>query len=219
MAQSFNYQKDYESILKRTQTKGDSFEYKHLLPKFLKNDKTLTVAETLSLMIGYTGLPNYRPFDDVKTEHLILHLNDSARYKEAIRMCDTFLKNHPLNQAAIIEKAYAYYQLKQQDSASYYKQQFGRIMAAMDWSADGRTPDNAMFAIGPEDGKNFADKYYHSDVGNTTTVINKYGDYCSAVQMKYKKDGKMNEIVFYFALQHAANTTSKKDTSKIKEKP
>lgn len=212
-AQTFNYERDYNNILRQTQTIGDSLNYNKLLPKFLRNDKSLTVFEVLALMIGYSGRPEYRPFEDLKTEHLMLHLNDSAKYENAVHLCDSFLKFHPLNQTAIIEKAYAYYKLKNNDSAVYYKKQFANIMTAMDWSGDGRTPEKAMFALGLEDGKNFADKYYHADVGDTKTIINKYGNYCSAVEMKYKKDGKTNSLIFYFVLQHAANTTAKKGSN------
>ncbi|KAA5536334.1 DUF4919 domain-containing protein [Taibaiella lutea] len=209
-AQHFNYEKDYAVILKRTQTKNDSLNYLTLLPKFLKNDSKLSVYETLCLMIGYSGLSDYKPFTDLKTERLLVQLNDSARYDMVLKVCDTFLARHPLNQGGIIEKAYAFYKLNRNDSAAFYKEQFARIMATMDWSNDGRTPETAMFALGPDDGKNFADKYYHAEVGNTSTLINNYGNYCSSVEILYKKEGKQKSSVFYFVLQHAANTTARK---------
>lgn len=209
-AQHFNYEKDYPIILKKTQTKNDSLNYFTLLPKFLNNDSSLSVYETLSLMIGYSGLPDYRPFTDIKTERLLVQLNDSAKYETVLKACDTFLERHPLNQAGIIEKAYAFYKLNKNDSAAFYKEQFARIMATIDWSSDGRTPETAMFALGPDDGKNFADKYYHAEVGKTGTVINNYGNYCSSVETLYKKDGKQKSVIFYFVLQHAANTTAGK---------
>jgi len=209
VAQHFNYEKDYPAILKRTQTKGDSLNYVSLLPKFLKNDPTLSVYETLCLMIGYSGLPGYKPFNDVKTERWLIRLNDSARYETVLKVCDTFLKRQPLNQAAIIEKAYAFYKLNKNDSAAFYKEQFARIMATMDWSNDGRTPGTAMFALGPDDGKNFADKYYHAEVGKTGTVLNDQGNYCSSVETLFKRDGKQKSTVFYFVLQHALNTADK----------
>jgi hypothetical protein len=209
-AQHFNYEKDYAAILKRTQAKNDNLNYVTLLPKFLNNDSSLSVYEMLCLMIGYSGLPVYKPFTDVKTERLIVELNDSARYETALKVCDTFLAKHPLNQGGIIEKAYAFYKLNKNDSAAFYKEQFARIMATMDWSNDGRTPETAMFALGPDDGKNFADKYYHAEVGNTSNIINNYGNYCSSVEMLYKKEGKQKSAIFYFILQHAANTTARK---------
>jgi hypothetical protein len=218
-AQSFNYQKDYNTLLMHTQTKGDSIDYKSLLPKFLNNDPKLTVYQTLALMIGYTGLPDYKPFEDIKIERLLLQLNDSAKYEQVLTMCDTFLITHPLNQTAIIEKAYAFYKLKKNDSAAFYKEQFGRLMAAMDWSNNGRSPNTAMFAIGPKDGQNFVDKYYHADVGNTGNTTDKDGNYCSSVEMKYKKEGKDKSVVFYFVLQHAANSTAKKNNVQVNKKP
>lgn len=163
-------------------------------------------------MIGFTAQPAYKPYADVKIERFIIHLNDSSKYEQAIHACDTFLLTHPLNQAVILEKAYAFHKLKNEDSATYYKQQFAHLMAAMDWSNDGRMPDKAMFALGPDDGINFADKYYHADVGKTGTVLDSDGNYCKSVEMQYKKDGKDKTLVFYFILQHAANTTVKKNT-------
>lgn len=218
-AQPFHYQKDYNAILIHTQTKGDSIEYKALLPKFLSNDPNLTVYQTLALMIGYTGLPYYKPFEDIKIERQLLRLNDSAKYEQVLMTCDTFLVTHPLNQTAIIEKAYAFYKLKKNDSATFYKEQFARLMAAMDWSNNGRSPNTAMFAIGPRDGQNFVDKYYHAEVGNTGNTTDKDGNYCSSVEMKYKKEGQDKRVVFYFVLQHAANSTAKKNNVQVNKKP
>lgn len=209
-AQPFHYEKDFPIFLKRTQDKSDTLYYNTLLPKFINNDPSLSVYETLCLMIGYTAQQEYKPFQDIKTERLLVRLNDSAQYESVLKTCDTFLKNHPLNQAAIIEKAYAFYKLNKNDSSAFYKEQFARIMATMDWSNDGRTVDNAMLALGPDDGKNFADKYYHAEVGQTSTVTDSHGNYCSKVEMIYKKEGKEQSIYFYFVLQHAANTTARK---------
>ncbi len=63
------------------------------------------------------------------------------------------------------------YQLKQKDSAAFYKEQFGRIMAAMDWSGwRAPSPEEAIFSIGPHDGQNFIDKYYHADLGRASAL-------------------------------------------------
>lgn len=208
-AQNFSYQRDYDKILARTKIKSDSLYYPALLPLFLKNDSTLSVFKMLSLMIGYTGLPGYRPFDDIRTEKRIYTLNDSARYEEAVRLADSFLKTHPLNQTAIIEKSYAYHKLNKEDSSRYYKEQFGRIMAAMDWSGNGRSPDYAMFSIGPHDGRNFIDKYYHSEVGRDGSEEDSDGNFCDMLEMKFKRKGKTESVVFFFVIQHAVNTTAK----------
>jgi hypothetical protein len=160
-------------------------------------------------MIGYTGRKDFNPYRDLKTEKLIYKLNDSARYNEVIKVCDTFLKTHPLNQQAIIEKSYAFHKLDQFDSSKYYKEQFGRIMAAMDWSADGRSPDHAMFAISPNDGKNFIDKYYRADLGRISSDEDSHGNFCDMLEMKIKRNGKEQSVVFFFVIQHAVNTTAK----------
>jgi len=208
--QNFDYDKDYPKILARTKLANDSLYYPTLLQKFLVNDKKLTVYETLALMIGFTGNKYYQPYSYIKTERIIKELNDKEHYKEAINVADSFLKKHPLSQQAIIEKAYSYHKLNQKDSAIFYKEQFGRLMAAMDWSNDGRTPETAMFAIGHHDGQNFVDKYYHADLGKKGTIEDKNGNLCEMLEMKFKKDGKENTVVFFFVIQHAANTLQEK---------
>ena len=208
--QNFSYHKDYERILQRTKQETDSLYYPTLLSSFLKNDSSLSVYKMLCLMIGYTGRKNFDPYHDLESEKLIYKLNDSVRYNEVIKVCDTFLKTHPLNQQAIIEKSYAFHKLDQFDSSKYYKEQFGRIMAAMDWSADGRSPDHAMFAIGPNDGKNFIDKYYRADLGRSGSDEDSHGNFCDMLEMKIKRNGKEQSVVFFFVIQHAVNTTAKR---------
>lgn len=207
-AQHFNYKQDYPRFLRQTQDPADKMCYTRLLPRFLKGDSTLTVAEMLYLMIGYTGRTSFKPYDDLVTEKRIYECNNQGRYNETLRICDSFLPQHPLNQQAIIEKAYAFHKLKQSDSATFYKGQFGRIMAAMDWSSDGRTPDHAMFSIGPKDGQNFIDKYYHADLGRSGSAEDSDGNFCDMLEMKFKKDKKQQSVIFYFAIQHAVNTTA-----------
>lgn len=208
-AQGFRYSKDYERLLLRCNNPKDSLYYPALLPLFLRNDARMTTTQVLALLIGYTGRTGFRPYDDLSTERLITRANDSSRYLQAIAICDTFLATHPLNQQAIIEKAFSFHQLKQADSAAFYKEQFARIMAAMDKSAEGSTPDMAMFSVGPKDGFNFIDKYYHADPGRSTTIEDSEGNLCSAIEMKFSKNGKEQVRVLYFAIQHAVNTTAK----------
>ncbi len=208
-SQEFLYDRDYQPMLLRSKTQGDPFYYSNLLSRFLVNDSTLSVIEMMYLMIGYTGTPYFQPYLYRATEKTIKSLNDQRRYKEALMICDTFLTRYPLSQSAIIEKAYAFHQLKQYDSAVHYKEQFARIMAAMDWSADGHSPETAMFAIGPYDGQNFVDMYYHAELGKINTVENQNGDLCSAVEIIFKQKEQVQKTNFYFVIQHAANTLKK----------
>ncbi|WP_118950496.1 DUF4919 domain-containing protein [Taibaiella helva] len=207
-AQHFNYRKDYETILRRSRDTADAAYYPRLLSRFLKGDSTVTVAQMLHLMIGYTGRQPFTPYEDLATEKRIYEYNNKTQHEEAIKLCDSFLQLRPLNQQAIIEKAYAFHKLNRQDSSTWYKAQFGRLMAAMDWSADGRTPDHAMFAIGPKDGQNFIDKYYHADLGRSGSAEDSEGNFCDMLEMKFRKEGKQQSVILYFAIQHAVNTTA-----------
>lgn len=206
--QSFEYNRDYEKGLSRSRDKTDMLYYPRLLPRFLTQDTTLTVTDMLYLMIGYTGLPGFRPYQDMETEKRIYRLNNEAQYAAAILICDTFLQQHPLNQSAIIEKAYAFHQLGKKDSAAFYKEQFGRIMAAMDWSGNGHDPESAIFSIGPYDGQNFIDKYYHADLGRSGSAEDSKGNFCYQLEMLFKRAGQKQAVVLFFAIQHAVNTTA-----------
>lgn len=218
-AQRFDYRRDYTRLLERSRKTSDSLSYDRLLPRFLQHDPKLTVYGMLCLMIGYTGRPEYRPYETLATEKLVLQRNNDTQYREVIAIADTFLARHPLNQQVILEKAFAFHQLGQHDSAAFYKAQFGRIMAAMDWSGDGHTPDHAMFAIGPRDGRNFIDKYYHADLGRSGNAEDSEGNFCDMLEIKFRKEGKEQRMVFYFVIQHAVNTTARKPELLPGDKP
>lgn len=208
-AQPFVYAKDYNRILEESRNPSGKLYYPTLLQRYRAQDRQLTVKEMLALMIGYTGRPGFKPYRELETEKEMTRLNNSQQYKAAIALSDSFLDRHPLNQAVLLEKAFAFYQLKEEDSANFYKEQFGRIMAAMDWSNTGRSPEEAIFAIGPHDGRNFIDKYYRADLGQSGAAEDKEGNFCDMLEMKFKKEGKTQSAVLYFAIQHAVNTTAK----------
>lgn len=203
-AQHFNYHTDYRKVLEQTRNKTDSLYYDNLRQRFLVNDSTMTVYEVLALMIGYTGQPAYRPYEQQRTENRIYKLNNEGQFGEVIRICDSFLAKHPLNQQAIIEKAYAFHKTDQPDSSRFYKEQFGRIMAAMDWSGEGKTPETAMFAIGPADGQNFIRKYYRGNIGITGSDRDEHGNLCDVLEMKFEQDGEEKSTILYFVIEHAA---------------
>lgn len=218
LGQSFEYQRDYEKILQRSRDKADSLYYPALLNRFLQQDSALTVKEMLGLMVGYTGRQGFRPYLDLETEKRVYRLNNEGKYAEVIGICDTFLQHHPLNQSVIIEKAYAFHQVNNKDSAAFYKEQFGRIMAAMDWSNNGRSPEEAIFSIGPYDGHNFIDKYYRADLGQSGSAEDKAGNFCTKLEMKFKRAGQPESVVLYFAIQHAVNTTGELQPEKTPAK-
>ena len=205
-AQNFNYEEDYKKILQRSKNINDSLYYGKLLKRFNANDTTLSNFEVLALMIGYTGQKNFKPYSYLDIEEEIYMLNDKAKFKDAIKVSDTFIISHPVSQIALIEKSYAFHKLGIKDSANKYSFRFRKIMEAMAWSGNGKTPETAIFAVGPTDGQNFIKKYYGADIGAMGSTRDKYENFCDMLEMKYEKNGETKSVKLYFAIEHATNT-------------
>ena len=71
---AFNYQRDFKTILEQTKDKTSDLYYQKLLIRFLNNDSSLTRAQTLALMIGFTENQQYKPYEDMGTEQAIFDL-------------------------------------------------------------------------------------------------------------------------------------------------
>lgn len=205
-AQNFNYKRDYETILKRTKDKADKLNYSGLLKRFNACDTSMTDYEVLALMIGFTGQTNFRPYTYLTTERAIFDLNDEGKFKEAIQICDTFIATHPLSQQALIEKAYAFHKLGQEDSAKAYSYRFQRIMKAMYWTRKVEEKKITIFSIGPADGQNFITKFLSARIGTMGSGSTADGVFCDILQAKMKDEKGENTIDFYFTIQHAINT-------------
>ena len=197
---SFNYQKDFKTILAKTKDTKDKLSYDKLLIKFKSNDTTMTDYEVLSLMIGFTDKPDYKPYDDLAIEREIYDLNGENKFKEALAKANKFLKTHPLSLKALFEKSYAFHKLDQEDSASYYLVQGKRIIHAMSFSGDGKSVDTPMFALGPADGQDYIHKS-GADIGIMGDGRDKNGNFLDILEAKFS-NGK--SVKLYFIIQHAS---------------
>jgi len=210
--QTFNYKKDFKSILMNSQDQESNLYYEKLLKRFLDNDSTLTNYETLALMIGFTENPKYKPMEDMEKEVEIFDHNNANEFSEAIEKSKSYLHGHPLSLLVLREISYAYGRISKVyekdmvfDSAiyfnglsSYYMSLNDRIMEAMIFSGKGRTPENPIFSLGLADGE-----YFIPNVGfeieKKNTLWNKNGDFLEhivAIDKVVNKD-------FYFVIQHA----------------
>jgi hypothetical protein len=195
----FDYQRDFKRILERTKNKHDTIYYLKLLTRFQKNDTTLTRAEILSLMIGYTDSRFYRPYEDMMAEKEIIKLNDKGLHREAIHESGKYLKLHPLSLSVNKERSYAYFRIKNRDSARYYMDMADMIMEAMIHSGKGKSPERAFFSLGLIDGD-----YFIPNVG-LTIFSNKTGK-DKFRNLLYIVDAVSLEDIhtsYYFNIQHA----------------
>jgi hypothetical protein len=208
----FNYQRDFKAVLENTKLKTSDFYYQKLLIRFLNNDSSLTRAETLALMIGYTENPHYKPYQDMGTEKEIFDMNDGGDYEGALDESKIYLQTHPLSLRILKERSYSYHQLRKEDSAKYFMDLVDKIMGAMIFSGKGKTPETAIFSLGLIDGEHFIE-----NVG--FTVANKATSPAKSKVLMYIVDALSDEGVhtnYYFILQHARD---KMNEDEIGEEP
>jgi hypothetical protein len=205
-AQNFDYQKDYSTILEQSKDKASPFFYDKLLQRFQTNDTTLTSKEVLALMVGFTGQPNYFPYEYIRIEREMYRLNDEKDFKQVIAMSDTFLATHPISQYALIERAYAFYKLGEKDSSNNCKFKFDLIMNAMASSGDGLTKETAVFAVSPIDGQNFIRKFLQMKIGTMGSGHDKNGNFLDILEVLTTIEGKEMGTNLYFQVEPAAKT-------------
>jgi hypothetical protein len=210
--QTFNYKKDFKSILMNSQDEESNLSYKKLLKRFQDNDSTLTNYETLALMIGFTENPKYKPMEDMEKEVEIFDHNNANEFSEAIEKSKSYLRGHPLSLLVLREISYAYGKISKVyekdmvfDSAiyfnglsSYYMSLNDRIMEAMIFSGKGRSPENPIFSLGLADGEYFIPNVGY-EIEKKNTLWNKNGDFLEHIVAL----DKLTTKDFYFVIQHA----------------
>lgn len=197
---TFSYKDDFKKVLAKTKDQNDSLFYDKLLNRFTANDTTLTDFEVLALLIGFTGKPEYKPYQDLDIEREIYKLNGEKKYQEGLDSANKFLKTHPLSVKTLFEKSYSFHKLEQKDSAQYYLYQGRRIFKAMYFSGDGKTPENPSFALGPADGQDYIRKFVGGKIGIMGSGRDKSGNFLDILEAKFD-DGQT--IKLYFVIQHA----------------
>ena len=203
----FNYNQDFKKVLARTKDSKDSLFYDRQIKRFTANDSTLSTAEILALMIGFTDKPAYKPFRDLDTEREVYRLNNVSKYDDALNLETKFLKDHPLSVKAIYEKSYTFFKLGQQDSAGYYLFQQQRIFAAMYYSGLGSKEEKATFALGPADSQDYMTKFVGAKIKSMNSDIGSDGNYYDVIEATLD-DGTV--VTFYFIIQHTMDKLSDK---------
>ncbi len=203
--ESFNYKRDFAKILEQTNDQSGDLYFDKLLKRFRINDNSLTDKETLSLLIGFTDDPHFKPYHYLTVERRIYSLNAEGKFKDALQLADSLLVTVPLSQQTIIEKSYSHYKLGQADSSDFYMWKFKRIMRTMASTGDGLSPESAIFSLGPADGQNFIHKSLASDIGTMGSGRDKNGNFLDILTAitTDEKTGETKSKTMYFHVQHA----------------
>jgi hypothetical protein len=195
----FNYKRDFKAILQKTQQKDSTFSYQKLLIRFLSRDSSISSAETLALLIGFTESPYYQPFEDMETEKEIFSLNEERKYTEALVKARDYLQTHPLSLCVLKEASFCYHMQKNEDSATYYMEQVDKIMNAMIYSGSGKKPETPIFSLGLADGESFLPNAGMKVLNRDTdwNRNNHFIEIIDAAQSLYEHTN------YYFIIQHA----------------
>jgi hypothetical protein len=197
--EKFDYSKDFKTILAKTKDPASNLFYDKLLKRFKDDDTTLTGPEVLSLMIGFTDKPAYKPYDVIVTEQLIGQLNSEGKYKAAYDTATAFIKSYPLSFQALYQMIYSLEKLGKEDSAAYYVHLVARVILGSAYSGDGKSAETAMFVLGPKDGQSLLELEGFG-IGTMGSGVDKSGNFLDILQGI--KDG--DQTNFYFNIQHAA---------------
>lgn len=163
---TFNYHRDFRRIKTMTEQKSHPYYYQKMIIRFLNNDSSLTRPEVLALMIGFTDNQHYKPLENMEIEKEIIELNDNGFFEDALEETKKYLQKNPLSLCANKERSYAYHKIGNTDSARYFMDLNNHLMEAMIFSgaAKGKTPENAFFSLGLNDGD-----YFIPNVGFSVT--------------------------------------------------
>lgn len=211
---AFNYARDFKAILEKTKDRNSELYYHKLLVKFLDFDSTISKAETLALMIGFTEDPHFKPWEDLQTEKDIFDLNDSADYQGSLDASKIYLETHPFSLRVLKERSYSYHQLKIKDSADYFMDLVDKVMGAMIYSGKGKTPETPIFSLGLADGEYFIPNVGMT-VANKTTEWNKYNQFVEVIDAMNEMGVHAN---YYFVIQHAKDKIDDDTVNDAKDK-
>jgi tetratricopeptide (TPR) repeat protein len=206
-APSFNYQRDFLTILERTKNRSDVLYYDSLLVRFKNNDTTLTRSETLALLIGYTDNQFYDPMNDMEKEKEIFNLNEAGEYEEAMKECEKYLKKHPVSLKVLKEMSFVYNQIGKLDSARYYMDLVEKIMNAMIFSGKGKTPENPIFSLALDDGEQFIPNVGMTIAGRKTGT-NANNHFMEIINARTDEGVNIN---YFFVIQHAMDKAEGRD--------
>lgn len=211
---NFNYKRDFNATLAKTKDKNDKLFYDNLLARYLKNDSTLSHAEVLALLIGYTDKPEYKPYN-VAEEKIIYDLNAEGKYYESLIRSREYMKTHPFSLKVLFEISFSYYKAKDVDSAKYYVAQGKRIFKAMAWSGDGKSKSTPMFELNPGDGQEYIYKHIGAGTGEKLTGTDPDGNSLEMVEVVFKVG---DAYMLHFLTQHATSKPLELESAVEKEK-
>lgn len=198
--ENFNYKRDFDNILKETKNQKSDIYYDTLLERYHKTDTTLTGKQLVSLLIGFTGNKNYKPYKDIEFSTNLYKLNDEQKFDQVIKDGNEFLKTHPFDLKTLYETSYAYHNKGDEASAENCLIKAMLIFKAMIYAGDGKSIDAPAFALNPIDGQEFIKKGIGAKIGKMASGRDKNGYFIDILDAQFD-DGSSQTL--YFIIPHA----------------
>ena len=205
--QEFDYHRDFDAYFSRSIDPASPFFYNNLLERFEAGDSTLQSKDILHLLIGFTAKKEFRPYSYFRQEREVYNLVEEKEYQKGLALADSLLNEIPVSQQAIISKAAALHYSGKTSESSLQIWKFDKIMRAMAWSGDGKTPETAFFSLGPADGQNFISFFLGQSIGTMGSGSDRYGNFVDILEMVFEDEkGQKRVVPVYFQIEHAAKT-------------
>lgn len=194
----FDYETDFKVLRELSNDSGNILYYPHLIERFTGCDTTLTNAEILAMMIGFTENSNYKPYKTLTEEREMLSQLQDQKYEEAIRSSNSFLVHNPLNFTALITKSIAYIELAR-DSTEFHKNKFIMILDAVISSGTG-TIENPYFVLNPMDGQILVRYIFGGSIGMMGSARDNNNNFLDMLEMSIEGQ---EPVHLYFQIDHA----------------
>ncbi|RYZ26425.1 MAG: DUF4919 domain-containing protein, partial [Sphingobacteriales bacterium] len=192
----FDYHRDFDRMVKESQDSKHPHYYPTLLKRYNSNDTTLSNAEILAFMVGFTRQPAYLAKDNGDREEKIMDYVRNDQYTQAIEAANKLLAAYPMNFTAAMEKSFSVMKLKQ-DSAVFYKQRFMSIQRAIRASGDG-SREHPYFILGANDGNLLVNFVLGGEVGMLGTGRDEHGNLIEMIEMTDRKEKDKPSVYVFF---------------------
>lgn len=197
---SFKYTRDFNSILVESRKPNSKLAYESLWQKYSQNINTLSNREMLSMMIGFTDKPNYKPYAYYEMQNSLENKSKIA-LKSVYIDASNFADELPFSLSLLNQLLFCSKKLDMPEDAARYSSIITKVSDAMRYSGDGSSADKAIFILEPSDANYFLSELTSKGytVGGKTNI--EIGGYKEVYDYQKQENGAVFKI--YFNLQHA----------------
>lgn len=197
---SFKYSRDFNSILIESRKPNSKLAYEFLWQKYSQNINNLSNKEMLSMLIGFTDKPTYKPYAYYEMKNS-LEYEGKLSLKSIYMDASNFADELPFSLSLLNQLLFCSSKLRMNEDAARYSSIISKVSDAMRYSGDGSSAEKAIFILEPSDANYFLSELISKGytIGGKTNV--EIGGYKEVYDYQKQANGAIFKI--YFNLQHA----------------